>query len=69
MKDLVTVGSWIIGEEKDFPQDKKFKVFMNWAGSGDFFVQREGEFYGDFKTLADAKKYISNWVRRNPLDI
>jgi hypothetical protein len=69
MKDLVTVGSWVIGQEKDFPHDKKFNVFMHWAGSGDWFVQREGEFYGDFKTLDDARKYISNWIGRNPLDI
>ena len=61
-------GSWSIGrcgEYRDMGYD--CDVFVNWAG--DWFVQRNGEVYGDFKTLKAAKQYIQNWVRINPSDI
>ena len=61
-------GSWVIGRNGEY-KDMGYEndVFIHWAG--DWFVQRNDEFYGDFKTLKAAKRYIENWVRINPLDI
>ena len=51
-------GSWVIGRQGAFEHNDEFNAFIHWAGSGDWFVQRNDEFYGDFKTLESAKKYI-----------
>ena len=36
---------------------------------GDWGVFRNGELYGEFKTLKEAKDYIRVWVRMNPQDL
>ena len=61
-------GSWIIGRNgKYVNMGYDNEVFIHWAG--DWFVQRNDEIYGDFKTLKRAKQYIANWVKINPSDV
>ena len=40
----------------------------NFERRGYWGVYREEEFYGDFKSLSDAKNYVNTWIEYNPND-
>ena len=40
----------------------------NFERRGYWGVYREEEFYGDFKSLSDAKNYVDTWIAYNPND-